>query len=187
MPGDDFGKAAGVRALLAYMWAHPGKQLLFMGQDFGQFREWSHDRGLDWQELDNPLHQGITAAVRALNTVYRAHPAFWTQDTAPGGYSWIEADDRTNNVLAFLRYGSDGSMVACVYNFSGSVHGEYRVGLPSSGRWLEILNTDAIEYGGSGIGNLGGVTATEKPWHGRPASATVALAPNSAVWLAPES
>ncbi|MFD0364223.1 1,4-alpha-glucan branching protein GlgB [Nocardia sp. GCM10030253] len=186
MPGDDFAKAAGVRALLAYMWAHPGKQLLFMGQDFGQFREWSHDRGLDWQELDNPLHLGITTAVRDLNAVYRAHPALWTQDTAPGGYSWIEADDRANNVLAFLRYGSDGSMVACVYNFSGSVHGEYRVGLPATGRWREILNTDAIAYGGSGIGNLGTVTATAEPWHGRPASVTVALAPNSAIWLAPE-
>ncbi|WP_227998819.1 1,4-alpha-glucan branching protein GlgB [Nocardia australiensis] len=186
MPGDDFAKASGVRALLAYMWAHPGKQLLFMGQDFGQFREWSHDRGLDWQELDNPLHKGISVAVRALNTVYRAHPALWTQDTAPGGYSWIEADDRTNNVLAFLRYGSDGSIVACVYNFSGAVHGEYRIGLPATGRWREILNTDAIEYGGSGIGNLGSVIATSESWHGRPASAVVTLPPNCAIWLAPE-
>ncbi|MFQ6398674.1 1,4-alpha-glucan branching protein GlgB [Nocardia sp. KC 131] len=186
MPGDDFAKAAGVRAVLAYMWAHPGKQLLFMGQDFGQFREWSHERGLDWQELENPLHLGIAASVRDLNAVYRAHPALWTQDTAPGGYSWIEADDRANNVLAFLRYGSDGSMVACVYNFSGSVHSEYRVGLPATGRWREILNTDAAAYGGSGVGNLGTVTAADEPWHGRPASATVALAPNSAVWLAPE-
>lgn len=187
MPGDDFAKAAGVRALLAYMWAHPGKQLLFMGQDFGQFREWSHDRGLDWYELENPLHQGIQTAVRDLNAVYRAHPALWTQDTSPGGYSWIEADDRDHNVLAFLRYGADGSITACLYNFSGTVHGEYRVGLPHTGKWAEILNTDAIEYGGSGIGNLGGVTATDIPWHGRPASATVALAPNTAVWLAPES
>ncbi|WP_330252560.1 1,4-alpha-glucan branching protein GlgB [Nocardia sp. NBC_00565] len=186
MPGDDFAKAAGVRALLAYMWAHPGKQLLFMGQDFGQFREWSHDRGLDWHELENPLHQGITTAIRDLNAVYRAHPALWSQDTAPGGYSWIEADDREHSVLAFLRYGSDGSVIACVFNFAGSVHGEYRVGLPSTGTWREILNTDAVAYGGSGIGNLGGVKATDEPWHGRPASATVALAPNSAVWLTPE-
>ncbi|MEV4240165.1 MULTISPECIES: 1,4-alpha-glucan branching protein GlgB [unclassified Nocardia] len=186
MPGDDFAKAAGVRALLAYMWSHPGKQLLFMGQDFGQFREWSHDRGLDWRELENPLHQGITAAVRDLNAVYRAHPALWSQDTSPGGYSWVQADDRENNVIAFLRYGSDGSVIACVFNFSGSVHGEYRVGLPSAGTWREILNTDAVEYGGSGIGNLGGVKATDAPWHGRPASATVALAPNTAIWLAPE-
>ncbi|MGW0250485.1 1,4-alpha-glucan branching protein GlgB [Nocardia goodfellowii] len=187
MPGDDFAKAAGVRALLAYMWAHPGKQLLFMGQDFGQFREWSHDRGLDWQELENPLHQGITTAVRALNRVYRAHPALWTQDTTPGGYSWIEADDRDRNVFAFLRHGSDGSMVACVYNFSGAEHADYRVGLPSAGEWTEIHNTDAIEYGGSGIGNLGAVRAADIPWHGRPYSATVTLAPNSAVWLADPS
>lgn len=187
MPGDDFAKAGGVRALLAYMWGHPGKQLLFMGQDFGQFREWSHDRGLDWAELDNPLHQGITTAVCDLNAVYRAHPALWSQDTTPGGYSWIEANDQANNVLAFLRYGADGSVVACVYNFSGAVHGEYRVGLPFAGQWTEILNTDAAEYGGSGIGNLGAVKATDEGWHGRPASATIALAPNSAVWLAPNS
>ncbi|MFR9751759.1 1,4-alpha-glucan branching protein GlgB [Nocardia sp. 004] len=185
MPGDDFAKAGGVRALLAYMWAHPGKQLLFMGQDFGQFREWSHDRGLDWQELDNPLHQGIAALVRDLNAVYLAHPALWSQDTAPGGYAWIEANDRTNNVLAFLRHGADGSVVACVYNFSGSMHGAYRIGLPHTGRWLEILNTDAAGYGGSGIGNLGEVVATDEPWHGRPASATVRLAPNGALWLRP--
>ncbi|MFI2477239.1 1,4-alpha-glucan branching protein GlgB [Nocardia xishanensis] len=184
MPGDDFAKAAGVRALLAYMWAHPGKQLLFMGQDFGQFREWSHDRGLDWADLDNPLHSGIAAAVRDLNSVYRAHAAFWSQDTTPGGYSWLEADDREHNVLAFLRYGADGSVVACVHNFSGSVHGEYRVGLPVAGEWTEILNTDAAEYGGSGIGNYGAVKTEEIPWHGRPFSASVALAPNSAVWLA---
>ncbi|MFE7746486.1 1,4-alpha-glucan branching protein GlgB [Nocardia sp. NPDC057455] len=185
MPGDDFAKAAGVRSLLAYMWAHPGKQLLFMGQDFGQFREWSHDRGLDWQERDNPLHQGITALVRDLNAVYRAHPALWSQDTAPGGYAWIEANDPTNNVLAFLRYGSDGSVMACVYNFSGATHDAYRVGLPHRGQWLEILNTDAVDYGGSGLGNLGEVAATDEPWHDRPASAAVTLAPHSAVWLRP--
>ncbi|MET8872694.1 1,4-alpha-glucan branching protein GlgB [Nocardia sp. NPDC004604] len=187
MPGDDFAKAAGVRALLAYMWSHPGKQLLFMGQDFGQFREWSHDRGLDWHELENPLHRGITTAVRDLNAVYRAHPALWSQDTSPGGYSWIQADDRDHNVIAFLRYGSDGSVIACIFNFSGSVHGEYRVGLPSTGTWREILNTDAVEYGGSGIGNLGGIKATDEPWHGRPASSTVALPANSAIWLTPEA
>ncbi|MEV0357477.1 1,4-alpha-glucan branching protein GlgB [Nocardia sp. NPDC050697] len=186
MPGDDFAKAAGVRALLAYMWAHPGKQLLFMGQDFGQFREWSHERGLDWGELENPLHAGILGVLRDLNATYRSRPALWSQDTAPGGYSWIEADDSASNVLAFLRYGSDGSVVACVFNFSGSAHREYRVGLPHTGRWTEILNTDAADYGGSGQGNLGGVTAEPYAWHGRPASATLALAPNTAIWLAPE-
>jgi len=184
MPGDDFAKSAGVRALLAYMWAHPGKQLLFMGQEFGQHREWSHDRGLDWEDLDNPLHRGIATAVRDLNRVYRATPALWSQDTTPGGYAWIEADDRERNVLAFLRYGADGSVLACVFNFSGTTHGEYRLGLPVAGEWTEVLNTDAIEYGGSGIGNLGAVRTEEIRWHGRPYSATVALAPNSAVWLA---
>lgn len=187
MPGDDYAKASGVRALLAYMWAHPGKQLLFMGQEFGQFREWSHDRGLDWHELDNPLHRGVQRVVRDLNTVYRARPALWTQDTTPGGHSWIEADDREHNVLAFLRYGTDGSVIACVYNFSGSAYDKYRIGLPAAGRWTEILNTDAVEYGGSGMGNLGAVVAEEQPWHGRPASAVLALAPSSAVWLAADS
>ncbi|RJO79460.1 1,4-alpha-glucan branching protein GlgB [Nocardia panacis] len=183
MPGDEFAKAAGVRALLAYMWAHPGKQLLFMGQEFGQFREWSHERGLDWSELENPLHASISTTVRDLNAVYLAHPALWSRDTTPGGHSWIEADDRVNNVLAFLRHGADGSVVACVHNFSGLTHREYRVGLPESGPWHEILNTDAIAYGGSGLDNSS-IAATATPWHGRPASAVLTLAPNSAVWLA---
>ncbi|WP_405133266.1 1,4-alpha-glucan branching protein GlgB [Nocardia sp. NBC_01388] len=185
MPGDDFTKASGVRALLSYMWAHPGKQLLFMGQEFGQFREWNHDRGLDWHELENPLHQGIHTLVRDLNTLYRATPALWSQDTSPGGYSWLDADDRDNNVLSFLRYGADGAMLACVYNFSGAEHRDYRVGLPAAGQWLEVLNTDAIAYGGNGIGNLGAVAATAEPWHGRPASALVTLPSSSALWLVP--
>ncbi|WP_306365618.1 1,4-alpha-glucan branching protein GlgB [Nocardia sp. CC227C] len=185
MPGDDFAKASGVRALLAYMWSHPGKQLLFMGQEFGQFREWDHDRGLDWYELDNPLHRGIQSLVRDLNELYTGHPALWSQDTSPGGYSWIDADDRDRNMLSFLRYGSDGSIIACVYNLSGSEASGHRVGLPCGGRWREILNTDATVYGGSGIGNLGGVDADGEPWHGRPVSAAVTVAPNSALWLTP--
>ncbi|MGV9412841.1 1,4-alpha-glucan branching protein GlgB [Nocardia sp. NPDC003693] len=185
MPGDDFARASGVRALLAYMWAHPGKQLLFMGQEFGQFREWDHDRGLDWHELDNPLHRGIALLVRDLNARYRATTALWSQDTSPGGYSWIDADDRENNVVSFLRYGTDGSILACVYNFSGTEHRGYRVGLPGAGVWREVLNTDAIAYGGNGIGNLGAVTATAEPWHGRPASAVLTLPPSSGVWFVP--
>ncbi|WP_233608319.1 1,4-alpha-glucan branching protein GlgB [Nocardia stercoris] len=187
MPGDDWAKACGVRVLLSYMWAHPGKQLLFMGQDFGQSLEWSHDDGLDWHELENPLHQGISVLVRDLNAAYRAHPALWSRDTSPGGYAWIEADDSEHNTLAFLRHGTgESAVVACVFSFSGAELRDYRLGLPSTGRWREILNTDAIAYGGSGIGNLGGVDAVAEPWHGRPASATVTLAPNSAIWLAPE-
>ncbi|MEE2032878.1 1,4-alpha-glucan branching protein GlgB [Rhodococcus sp. CC-R104] len=187
MPGDDYAKAAGLRALLAYMWAHPGKQLLFMGQEFGQVAEWSEERGLDWWQLEEAntgaLHAGVRTLVTDLNRTYRAHPALYTLDTTPGGYSWIDANDSVNNVLSFLRYGSDGSVIACLHNFSGSTHADYRVGLPEPGRWEEVLNTDATAYHGSGIGNLGAVTATAHSWHGRPASARVTLPAHSAIWL----
>lgn len=186
MPGDDWAKAAGVRSLLAYMWAHPGKQLLFMGQEFAQRTEWSEERGLDWYQLDDaggPLHRGVLTMVRDLNAVYRATPALWTLDTSPGGYSWIDANDTENNVLSFLRYGTDGSVVACLFNFSGTVHESYRVGLPEPGLWQEVLNTDAEAYHGSGRGNYGQVLATTDGWHGRPASAAVTLPALSAIWL----
>ncbi len=187
MPGDDHTKAAGLRSLLAYQWAHPGKQLLFMGQDFGQRAEWSEERGLDWFQLDeNSFSNGISRLVHDLNGIYRASSALWSQDIKPEGYSWIDANDAANNVLSFLRYGSDGSVMACVFNFAGAEHSGYRLGLPSAGRWREVLNTDATVYNGSGIGNLGGVDATDDPWHGRPASAVLALPPTSALWLEPE-
>ncbi|ANQ74557.1 1,4-alpha-glucan branching protein GlgB [Rhodococcus qingshengii] len=190
MPGNDFAKASGLRSLLAYMWAHPGKQLLFMGQEFGQSAEWSEERGLDWWQLDDQytgtLHRGVQRLVGDLNSAYRRHPAMWTLDTSPGGYSWIDANDTENNVLSFLRYGTDGSIVACLFNFSGSEHSSYRVGLPEPGRWVEILNTDAEVYGGSGVGNLGAVTATSHSWHGRPASAQVALPAAGAIWISLE-
>ncbi len=185
MPGDEFAKAGGVRALLAYMWAHPGKQLLFMGQEFGHYREWWHDHSLDWHELDNPLHRGIQLLVADLNRAYRDHPALWSQDTTPGGHSWITADDRESNVLAFLRHGADGSTVACICNFSGATYRDYRIGLPAAGHWTEILNTDALEYGGTGSGNLGVVHADPVSRHDRPASAALTLGPLSVVWLTP--
>ncbi|RDH13791.1 1,4-alpha-glucan branching protein GlgB [Tsukamurella pulmonis] len=186
MPGDAHTKASGVRALLAYMWGHPGKQLLFMGQEFGQVREWSEERSLDWDSLDGwegELHAGIQALTRDLNAAYRSHPALWSQDTTPSGYEWVDANDSQNNVLSFLRWGSDGSVVLCLYNFSGQTHERYRVGVPFAGSWREILNTDSTAYEGSGAGNMGGVTADARAWHGREASAEVVLGPNSAVWL----
>ncbi|MFC9790273.1 1,4-alpha-glucan branching protein GlgB [Rhodococcus sp. NPDC127528] len=190
MPGDDFARAAGLRTLLAYMWSHPGKQLLFMGQEFGQRTEWSEEHGLAWEQLADgptaPLQRGVRDLVRDLNAVYRTHQALWTLDTSPGGYSWIDANDTENNVLSYLRYGTDGSIVACLFNFSGSNHAHYRVGLPEPGRWVEILNTDATEYCGSGLGNFGQVHATTDSWHGRPASAAVMLPANSAIWLSLE-
>ncbi len=186
MPGDPRSKAAGVRALLAYMWAHPGKQLLFMGQEFGQVREWSEERSLDWDSLggwEGELHLGIQSLVRDLNAAYRAHPALWSQDATPSGYEWVDANDSQNNVLSFLRWGSDGSVVLCLYNFSGATHGNYRVGVPFPGAWREIVNTDSTDYAGHGAGNLGGVRADNRSWHGRPASCEVVLGANSAVWL----
>ena len=187
MPGNNHVKAAGLRSLLAYQWAHPGKQLLFMGQEFGQRAEWSEERGLDWWQLDEQgFSNGVLRLVGDINGIYQSHPALWSQDTTPEGYSWIDANDSGNNVLSFLRYGKDGSVMACVFNFAGAEHGGYRVGLPLAGRWREVLNTDATAYNGTGIGNMGGVDATEDPWHGRPASALLVLPPTSALWLEPE-
>ncbi|ART68866.1 1,4-alpha-glucan branching enzyme [Mycobacterium dioxanotrophicus] len=186
MPGGDHEKAAGLRSLLAYQWAHPGKQLLFMGQEFGQRAEWSEERGLDWFQLDEQgFSGGVQRLVRDLNGIYRSHPALWSRDTSHEGYSWIDANDSANNVLSFLRFGADGSMLACVINFAGTEHSQYRLGLPHTGTWNEVLNTDATLYNGSGIGNYGAVEATDEPWHGRPASAVMVLPPLSALWFEP--
>ena len=190
MPGDAWNKAANMRALLAFMWAHPGKQLLFQGQEFGQEREWSESRSLDWHLLEEPLHAGIKAMVGDLNRAYKSLPALWTMDVTPDGFSWIDANDASGNVLSFLRngVGPDGKPVvmACIANFSGTPKPDYRVGLPFGGRWREVLNTDAQAYGGSGVGNLGAVEAELQMWHGRPASAVLQLPPSGVLWLAPE-
>jgi 1,4-alpha-glucan branching enzyme len=187
MPGDDWNKAAGVRSLLAFMWAHPGKQLLFMGGEFGQRQEWSESRSLDWHLVEQPgLHQGIQSLMRDLNSVYRTAAALFSHDVTPEGFQWIDANDSGGNVLSFLRVGEDSSTLACVANFSGMPHHDYRVGLPSRGRWKELVNTDAAHYGGSGVGNMGGVEAEAKPWHGRPYSALLQLPPSGVLWLVPD-
>lgn len=186
MPGDDHAKAAGLRQLLAYQWAHPGKQLLFMGQEFGQRAEWSEERGLDWFQLgEHSFSTGVQQLVRDINGIYRENRALWSRDSSPEGYSWIDANDSNNNVLSFLRFGDDGSSIACIFNFSGSEHAQYRLGLPHAGTWHELLNTDATVYNGAGAGNMGTVEATDEPWHGRPASAVLVLPPMSALWLKP--
>jgi 1,4-alpha-glucan branching enzyme len=187
MPGNDYMKAAGLRSLLAYQWAHPGKQLLFMGQEFGQRAEWSEEHGVDWFQLgEGGFSSGILRVVHDLNQIYRTHPALWSHDNSPEGYSWIDANDSANNVLSFLRFGSDGSTMACVFNFSGSEHTRYRLGLPRPGRWREVLNTDAEIYNGAGVGNFGAVEAVDEPCHGRPASAVMVLPPLSGLWLEPD-
>lgn len=185
MPGDHWQQLANVRAFLAFMWAHPGKQLLFMGQEFGQLSEWSEERGLDWWMLDQPAHQGLWNLVAQLNAVYRAHPQLWARDNEPAGFEWLDGSDAQGNVIAFLRKDHDGDPIAVLFNFSGNPHSDYRVGLPFAGEWEELLNTDAESYGGSGVGNLGSVTAVDEPWMGRPASAVLTLPPLGALWLKP--
>jgi 1,4-alpha-glucan branching enzyme len=282
MPGDALRRFAGLRALLAYMWAHPGKQLLFMGSEFGQEAEWSEEAGLDWAALADPRHAGVQQLVADLNKLYASQPALWQLDTSPAGFSWIDANDATGNVLSFLRFAdappapepaalpasdaapadgpaSDGPasespavpvgrtaladqvdgaapaepvlatepaqiteaappaqqaaepaqateaaqpakpaetaeparaaeppVVACVANFSGSAHYNYRIGLPRAGRWREVLNTDAANYGGTGTGNMGVIEAVDEPQHGRPASASITLPGMAVVMFVPE-
>jgi 1,4-alpha-glucan branching enzyme len=187
IPGDEWQKAATLRAYYAYMWAHPGKQLLFMGQELGTPWEWSESTQVPWQLRDYPIHDGIRTMIGDLNRVYRTSPALYTQDFTPNGFNWIDANDRDGNVLAFLRWGSDGSALVCVVNFSPQPHAGYRVGLPFGGVWREAVNTDSSSYGGSGVGNLGAVVASDQAWHGQPASATLTVPPLGALWLTPES
>jgi 1,4-alpha-glucan branching enzyme len=186
MPGDRWQQLANLRSLFAYMWAHPGKQLLFMGGEFGQESEWSHERSLDWWLLDTPDHRGVWTLVRDLNRIYRDTRALWSQDSDPAGFSWIDANDAADNVISFIRWGDDGSCLVCVANFAGVPHEGYRLGLPHSGGWTEVLNTDAGVYAGSGVGNLGAVQATLTAHHGQPASAAIRLPPLGVLWLRPD-
>jgi 1,4-alpha-glucan branching enzyme len=210
MPGDEWRRFAGLRSLLAYMWAHPGKQLLFMGSEWGQGSEWSADDGLDWWVLDFDVHQGVQRLSRDLNAMYRRTPALWQLDASPEGFSWIDSNDALGNTLSFLRMsapitpsarpapgggtardaaGSDEDerdVIACIANFSALPHLKYQIGLPRAGRWREVLNTDAAVYGGSGVGNLGGIEAVPEPYHGRPASAIITVPPLGVLWLTPQ-
>ncbi len=188
LPGDRWQQFANLRALFAYMWAHPGKKLLFMGGELAQEQEWSHDRSLDWHLLEQPEHAGVQQLVRTLNRLYREHPALWEVDHDPAGFRWLEANDAARNVLAFARYGLGTTPpLVCVCNFSPEVREEYRVGFPADGRWVEVLNTDSTYYGGSDVGNLGGVEAEPDGWHDQPFSAQLTLPPLSVCWFVPET
>ncbi len=187
MAGDRWQKFANLRALYAYMWAHPGKKLLFMGCEIAQEQEWSHERSLDWHLLEQREHAGIQALVRDLNRVYRDEPALWELDSDPGGFWWIEANAADLNVVAFARRSADGERVlAFVANLSPEPCGPFRLGLPRASRWREVLNTDSSYYGGSDVGNLGGVQPEPIPWHDQPFSAELTLPPLAAVWLVPD-
>jgi 1,4-alpha-glucan branching enzyme len=187
MPGDRWQKFANLRSLYAYMWAHPGKKLLFMGGELAEWEEWNYDGSLHWNLLEYPEHQGVQSLVRDLNNAYRAHPALYEVDFDPSGFRWLEANDSTNNVVAFARLDAKGEQpVVCVLNLSPVARYDYRVGMPLCCRWKELVNTDSDYYGGSGVGNLGGVEAEAVPWHDQPFSAFVTLPPLAAVWFVPE-
>jgi 1,4-alpha-glucan branching enzyme len=185
MPGDTWQKFASLRLLYAYMWAVPGKKLLFMGGEFGQWREWSHDRSLDWHLLhDSPLHGRLQHLVSELNRLHRAEPSLHELDFERAGFEWIAADDVENSVYCFVRHGRDPrDSVVCVFNFTPVPRFDYHLGMPAEGRWTEILNTDAAVFGGSDLGNLGTVSALPVPSHGRPVSAYLTLPPLGAVFL----
>ncbi|WP_373308815.1 1,4-alpha-glucan branching enzyme [Streptomyces minutiscleroticus] len=191
MPGDWWQQRASHRAYLGYMWAHPGKQLLFMGQEFAQGAEWSEAHGPDWWLLDPAYgaehdHRGVRDLVRDLNRLYREVPALWQRDCDPGGFAWVVGDAWEDNVFAFLRYDEEGRPLLAVSNFSPVVRHEYRIGVPDDvPAWREVLNTDALRYGGSDVGNPGPVHPDYPGAHGRPASVVLTVPPLATVWLRP--
>ncbi len=184
MPGDDWQKFANLRLLLACMYAQPGKKLLFMGGEIGQWDEWDHESSLDWHLLEQAPHQGIRRLVADLNRAYRTQPALYEKDFDPAGFEWIDAGDSDQSCLSFIRRGgAEAPPLAIVLNFTPVPRAGYRVGVPLRGPWREILNTDAREYGGGGLGNMGGVEALAVPFHGRPCSLDLHVPPLGAVFL----
>ncbi len=185
MPGDDWQRFANLRLLLAWMFAFPGKKLLFMGGEFGQRPEWDHLQGLEWSSLEHGWHRGVQDLVRDLNGLYRSHPGLHASDCDEDGFEWIEGGGSESAVLAFERRSPEGGVLAAVCNFTPEPRRGFRLGLPRPGRWRERLNTDALDYGGSGAGNLGIVESREEPCHGRRWSAVLTLPPLAALVLVP--
>ena len=187
MPGDRWQQLANVRAYLAYMWAHPGKQLIFMGTEYAQESEWSQEHGLDWWLSETPPHHGVQELVKCLNEIYRSTPALYVRDNDPSGFEWIDANDAGRNTLSFTRWDDQGNPLVCIANFAGNPHENFRVGLPWAGEWNEVLNTDSELFGGSGVGNLGKVEAVEGAFNGKPASAEMTVPPLAVLYLKPAS
>jgi 1,4-alpha-glucan branching enzyme len=187
MPGDRWQQLANLRALYGWMWAHPGKQLVFMGAEIAEDREWSEARSLDWHLTESSDHAAFQDLIRELNTLHRQEPALWTGDFVPEGFQWIDANDADQSCYSFLRkpVDHDGRVIACVANLTPVPRYGYRIGLPSPGRWEVLVNTDASMYGGSGV-DVGPVIETDdREWHGQPTSAVLTLPPLGIVWLAP--
>ncbi len=187
MPGDDWQRFANLRLLYGFMWAYPGKKLLFMGGEFGQSSEWNHDQSLEWWLLDaGPYHRGLKALVADLNHLYRALPALYQLDSDQAGFAWMDCDDWEQSAISFCRFAKDPTdLVLCVCNFTPVVRRGYRVGVPRPGHYVELVNTDSGFYGGSDVGNAGGVLAEPIPWHGQPYSVQLTLPALAALWLRP--
>jgi 1,4-alpha-glucan branching enzyme len=178
MPGDRWQRFANLRAYFAFMWTHPGKKLLFMGGEFGQEHEWNHDSGLDWHSLADPFHAGVRALMRDLNRLYRATPALYRLDCEPQGFSWIDAANGAESILSYLRRGrEEHELAVIVCNFTPVPRHDYRIGVPRPGHYRERINTDASIYGGSGVGNAGGLDAEPHPMHGHACSLRLNLPP----------
>jgi len=178
MPGDEWQRFANLRAYYGFMFGHPGKKLLFMGGEFAQYAEWNHNQSLDWHLLDYPLHRGVQNLVRDLNHLYRETPALYELDGESQGFEWVESEASEVSVLAFLRRGTNEKTFAVVVcNFTPVIRHGYRIGVPEAGHYEEKLNTDSSQYGGSNVGNSGGVYSEATPWDGRPHSLCLTLAP----------
>ena len=166
------------------MWAHPGKKLLFMGCEFGQWREWNEERSLDWHLLEEADHKGLQDLVRELNRLYRQEPALWEDDVDPAGFQWIDENNGAENIVSFMRLAAKARrQVVCICNLSPVVRLGYRIGLPRPGHYRQILNTDATRFGGSGVGAIESVTAEAQPWQGKPYSAMFDLPPLATMWF----
>ena len=184
MSGDEWQKFANLRTYYGFMWGYPGKKLLFMGQEFAQRSEWSEARALDWHLLDQMPHRGMRLLVRDLNYLYRSRPALHARDCEPDGFAWLIVDDSKNSVFAWLRKGFDErSRCVVVVNFSPSVHYNYRIRAPFGGRWREAFNSDSAHYGGTNVGNIGGVAALQGNGH----ELNLTIPPLAAIFLVPES
>jgi 1,4-alpha-glucan branching enzyme len=202
MPGTTEQKFANLRALYGYMWAHPGKKLLFMGGEFGQWREWNETESLDWHLLEEPVHKGIQDLIRDLNKIYQKKKALWEVDGEPEGFQWIDANNASENIVSFMRRslskndfaGTDASPLTsvsraagreliCVGNFAPVLRENHQLGLPRKGTYRLIANTDALAYGGSGVKLPKSIKAEEKPIHGQPYSAAITLPPLAMLWF----
>ncbi len=186
MPGDEFRRFANLRAYYGFMFGHPGKKLLFMGGELAQYGEWNHDTSLDWHLLEYPVHSGVQTVLRDLNHVYRQHPPLYEVDFDHTGFSWIDWQDRDNSVLSWLRRDRDGNVIVCVSNFTPVVRHDYRIGLPQPGGYRELLNTDDLKYGGSGVLNAGELETDAEPRHGHAQSLNLTLPPLATILLIPE-